>query len=434
MKYQQYLLCLIPFVILIAYIGYTEYSTYIKNHTMMSDSIEKKEIYSNKIQQQEYVGMTNNDRIHYHIEMYQLYHDGVEDRYDLRNQKIKGIPPNPKMAIQHVEKAIDLGYTKGYLVLARLYHNGIHDLPVDLEKAKKYYQHIIDNNLDYSIDAIDNMKLIVDNEIHSDRDGVLRWLNMPRIRTNSATTTNNVIEIKPDKDPDEPEHRDIRNEITSDTQNVHDHTLIKTVLESIHNLQKSTNISIPLETTVKNLRYHIGNKSDCDKKEDALKTLDTIERNHQELMAFKMKEVDLLNLLWNRIANNHEGRDDLKDNIYNQLADSVEHDNVVCSTGRFTRLLDSLNVVDENVHIKSRALINRELMDKSAMIRQELYDSCTSDEKEDIDSPSDSQVLFDFTEQLKTRIRNDFHNDYVKTKILTQDELDTELSVWINYI
>ena len=147
-----------------------------------------------------------------------------------------------------------------------------------------------------------------------------------------------------------------------------------------------------------------------------------------------MKEVDLLHLLWNRIVNNHKDKPDLKDNVYDQLADSVEHDNVVCSTGRFTRLLDSLNVVDDNVHIKSRALINRELMDKSSMIRAEMRGKCTPSEQKDLDSPNDTPFSFEFTERMKNRIRKDFYMDYVKTNVLTQDELDTELNVWINYL
>jgi hypothetical protein len=444
----EIIVCIVGLVALLGYIFYKEYVEYSKNHMMRRNANEINDIYKTMINEKnmgDISELSTDQMIQHHLEMYMLYHDGIEDKYDRNGQKIKGVHPNPTQALYHIQKAIDLGYTKGHILVGKLYQFGIHNFPIDLEKAKECYKHIVDNQLEYADNAVYNLQLIANQESSKKDNYIMKWLNIPI--GHRIVTPKHVIEeekIKNDSikivreehsdDPDQPQERVLKNDIVTDTQNVHDHTLIKTVNESILKLKKGTELTVPMEDTLKDLRTHIESKTTNDKKTDALKTLDTIERNHQELIAFKMKEVDLLHLLWNRIVNNHKDKPDLKDNVYDQLADSVEHDNVVCSTGRFTRLLDSLNVVDDNVHIKSRALINRELMDKSSMIRAEMREKCTPSEQKDLDSPNDTPFSFEFTERMKNRIRKDFYMDYVKTNVLTQDELDTELNVWINYL
>jgi hypothetical protein len=147
-----------------------------------------------------------------------------------------------------------------------------------------------------------------------------------------------------------------------------------------------------------------------------------------------MKETELLHLLWNRIVNNHNDSPDLKDNLYDQLSDSVEHDSVVCSSGRFTRLLDSLTIVDPDVTIKSKEVIHRELMDKSGMIQKRLYNECSEEDRDEIDSQETSKTSALFSEKLRNAIRDEFRCDYVDSGIMSQSELDSELSVWIQYV
>jgi hypothetical protein len=96
--------------------------------------------------------------------------------------------------------------------------------------------------------------------------------------------------------------------------------------------------------------------------------------------------------------------------------------------------LDSLNVVDDQVSIKPRSLINRELMDKSAMIRKEIYDNESEGNRKMIDSIQDNDFQKQFTEKLKHNIRTQFKDDYVQSNVLTQTELDEEVNKWIDYI
>jgi hypothetical protein len=412
------------------------YIEYKKGEELYNNTIQKVDKYNQLVTREKTPNMTNDEQILFHKNMYQLYHDGISDRYDLTQNKINGVEPNPMLAIYHLNEAIDRGYSDGYILLAKLYHYGIHNLPIDLDKASLYYQHIITSDLNDADEAIKYLATI--NKTSPGKVSSLR-ITPPSTKPRSSLAVAEKSDSVPvfSVDDDEVQDRSLPSElieIKNDTQNVHDHTLINTVKDSIRKLQTSTDMTVNVEDTLKKLRLFIQEKNETDKKSDALKTLDTIERNHQELISFKMKEVDLLNLLWNRIVNNHDNSDELKNNMYDQLADSVEHDSVICSTGRFTRLLDSLNVVDPVVTIKSRALINRELMDKSSALRTELYNKCTEDEQYELDSPTTSIFCMDFSERLKHKLREEFKKDYVDTKVLSQEELDAELSVWINYI
>jgi len=407
-----------------------------------------------------------------HMKLWNLYYNGVPDKYDLNGNRIEGSAPAPKLALYHINQAISKGYEPGYILLAKMYHFGFHDFPENKEEAKGIYTHIINNELPNIEEAIKNFQTIIDEERYSNTSN---WLNIPveNIRTsinhgNQYSTINrdehinhikkikqeqkqdrfheeSSFDIQPIK-PHNPNLIDIqlenrtnkipiRNEINNDTQNVHDSSLIRSVKQSIKNLQNSTNLSINLSDSLRNLRSFIQSKPECDRKENSLRTLDSMEKNHEPLVAFELKESDLLHLVWNRINNNHsENKNNLKDNLYDQLANGIEHDKVVCTTGRFTRVLDSLNVLDDQVSIKSRSVINRELMDKSAMIRKEMYDKESSENRKLIDSIQENSKQNEFSEQLKDNIRTQFKRDYIDSNVLTQEELDNEINQWINYI
>ena len=434
------------------YFGREIYIEYQKSDALYVNNAAMVNEYNKAIRAQQEQDMTNDELIRFHKNMYNLYHDGIADRYDLKQNKINGVAPDPRMAISHLDKAIDLGYTDGYILMGKMYHYGIHDLPVDLDKALVYYQYIVNHKLKGNNEALKNISTIKKHNHSEYYQKISKWLNLDNNNNNKRETHTktsfmkeeyNVPVIKIDREDDDDDddddgddvaYRTITPDVITDTQNVHDHTLINTVKDSIHKLQQSTDITVNIEEALQKLRGFIQSKPNTDKKNDALRTLDTIERNSQELISFNMKEVDLLNLVWNRIINNHDDSVDVKNNLFDQLANSVEHDSVVCSTGRFTRLLDTLNVVDENVNIKTRTLINREMMNQSSNIRKQLYDKCSVEEQDELDNPAVNAFSMDFNERLKTQLRTEFKQTYVDTGILSQTDLDTELNVWINYI
>jgi len=110
-----------------------------------------------------------------------------------------------------------------------------------------------------------------------------------------------------------------------------------------------------------------------------------------------------------------------------------EHGYSVCATGRFTRLVDTLNVIDEEVSIKPSYVINQEMMNKSSKIRENMLNTYSENERKELEKgTSNNQEEYD--KNLKEKIVGELKEDYVKTKILTKEKFDNEINKWINEI
>jgi len=89
-----------------------------------------------------------------------------------------------------------------------------------------------------------------------------------------------------------------------------------------------------------------------------------------------------------------------------------EHNNIVCLTGRVSRLIDVFSGI---INIKTdMTKIRSEMMSKCIKIRNNIE---TTDETE-----------------LKEAIRKQLYIDYVESNILSKSDLDNELNEWINDI
>jgi hypothetical protein len=222
----------------------------------------------------------------------------------------------------------------------------------------------------------------------------------------------------------------------NDMHNVHDSGVLGTIRKSINNLQQSTKIEIPLTSSLKGIRDLIFGLPNNDKKKDANLALDAMERSFLPLSSTNIKEVDALHLVWNRIHDNvnKDNKKALKENLMEELAECIEHDKPVCSTGRFTRILDTLNAVDPAVQIKPMYALKNEMMDKCAVIRKSLYDALPEPERVHVDGTHENEFQTNFTDKVKEQIKSQMGKDYVNTQVLTQDQLDGELNKWIDHI
>ena len=192
-----------------------------------------------------------------------------------------------------------------------------------------------------------------------------------------------------------------------------------------------------LPTSLKEVRSFLNNLPENDKRDDALKSLNRIEKNTSPFTFSDMKEVDVLNLVWNRIHSDvhADNLKSVKESLFNQLADMQEHGVTVCATGRFTRLVDTLNVIDNEVTIKPSYVINQEMMNKSSKIRENMLNSYSENESERKElEKGTSYKQEQFDQNLKEKIVENLKEDYVKTKILTQEKFDHQISKWIDNI
>ena len=149
-----------------------------------------------------------------------------------------------------------------------------------------------------------------------------------------------------------------------------------------------------------------------------------------------MKEIELLNLVWNRIHDdcNKDNIDNLKENLTNELSESIEYGLPVCATGRFNRIIDTLNKVDPLVNIVPTNAINQEMMTNAAKIREEVLKEYSDKDKELIDSTEPNLIQEQFETHFKDKIRKTFKETYVDKQILTQNKMDSLIEKWIDYI
>ena len=421
------------------------------------------------------------NKIQYHTKLYNLYYSGVPDKYDNDGNKIKGIEPNSVKVIKHLRKIIKYSPKSQIdsikLDLAKLYHFGMHKFQPQLKVAKKLYKSIILSckNEDVHVQTEDLLER-VNKDIRENH--VYKWLNLKQPKKKSdiiGSYTENTYEklnIEKNNNFDNPtelintddmfdnifdntfqiieilprpqpiiEQRETINIPTippirrNDPQNTHNSQVLSTAINSINNLKKSTKMERNLPTSLKEIRKFLKNMPKNDKRDDSLKSLNRIEKNTSPFTFSDMKEVNVLNLIWNRIHSDvhKDNLDTVKESLYNQLADMQEHGYSVCATGRFTRLVDTLNVIDEEVSIKPSYVINQEMMNKSSKIRENILNTYSENEREELEKGiSNKQEEYD--KNLKEKIVKELKEDYVKTKILTQEKFDNQINKWINEI
>jgi len=441
---------------------------------------------------------SNLGKIQNHKKLYELYYSGMHDKYDNNGNKVKGIEPNSNKTIKHLKKIIEYSPKSeidlAKLDLAKLYHFGMHKFQPKFQIAKKLYESIISNCINKEV-LIETKELLerINKDIHDKR--VYKWLNLKEPKNengilgsygdntysklnveqtahifdnptelinpenifdnptklinteNIFDNTFQVIEFETQPVPVQiirqretieipivPRIRN-RDNNRNDPQNTHNSQVLSTAINSINNLKKSTKMKKDLSTSLKEIRQFLKDKSKNDKRNDALKSLNRIEKNTSPFSFSDMKEVSVLNLVWNRIHSDihKDNLDIVKESLYNQLADMQEHGFSVCATGRFTRLIDTLNIIDKEVSIKPSYVINQEMMVKSSKIRKDMLNTYSEGERKELEKgTSNNQEEYD--KKLKERIVEELDKDYVKTNILTKTKFDNEINKWINEI
>jgi hypothetical protein len=402
--------------------------------------------------------------IGYYLSLKDLYYGGIPDKYDLHGNKIRGIPPNPQLAIHYLQLAIQQGYQLGWIDLGRMYHYGFYNFPSNLEQAMSIYQWVMYHCLDPQL-VQQATQLFQEVSDEHQRIHTHRWLNLPYTTSFKPLPTRYEMSQKTIKRPlvpimatgpnfqDQQEidinqlfrategvtHQPINvptetPRIQNDMHNVHDHSVIATIKQSLDRLSHETTMTRDKTQSLAEIRQHLNSQPPTDKTRDALMALDTIERSYLPITWTDLSESDVLSLVWNRMNSDlhHDNLNNLKDTMVEELASCIEHDKPVCATGRLTRMVDTLNAVDQSVNIKPTYAVNEEMMTVAAKLRQETYDHLTEKEKVDVDSLAPNDFQKQWTQQLKDQIVTRLQNDYVKSDLMTQTAFETETKKWID--
>ena len=394
--------------------------------------------------------------------LFQKYYKGIDSTYDLDGNNVPGIEPNFQKALYHLDLIIkgSDGTSDDVLQLAEIYHQGMHNLKPDLEKALKVYTDILNNvgeseiiekayggiNDINKIKALKWLNLPIDHDPNKPNNlnepaiirviGEAELINEPEIielLDNEQFNINLAIQLNNEVN--------IINTITkkrgvkqyNDTQNTHDSQVLSTIRHSLKNLKKETPLNISSIETLHQIRNYLNNKPNNAKKVDAVKSLNKISSTTHILSNSEMTEIEGLQLVWNRIHQpiHKDNLENLKNTLFNELTEMQIHGNDVCSTGRFDRIIDTLNVVDPLVKIRPTHAINEEMMNKSAIIRNELL--VNRENRNELERGTASNQT-EFDQELKNNIINELTHDYVDTNILTPKQFKNELNKWIDHI
>ncbi len=400
-------------------------------------------------------------------ELYELYFKGVPDTFDIHGIRIPGVEPDAKKAIGYLRQLIQSpqGTKKDILNLAKLYHQGMHKFEPDLDRAEEVYNSLAN---DKSINE-DIWQQVMEglSDIHTIR--VYDWLNIPLPGTeNELTDTDlpdeitgdvivdntafNINQIIAAQDALEEQRQLERAQAAvagieietdrgtkgyNDPQNTHDSQVLSTIRVSLDKLKESPQQKNS-QICLREVRSFLQTLPDSDKKKAAFDSLSAIQNiNSVVTGAGGEHELDALALVWNRIHDparfDTTIAQNLRETMFDELADMQEHGATVCSTGRITRLIDTLNGVDEEVIIKPTYAINEEMMNKSSSIRDRLLEEQPEGDRDHLEAGTHARQE-EFDQKLKDTIIMELKKDYVDTKILTQSKFNTEIKKWIDFI
>lgn len=222
----------------------------------------------------------------------------------------------------------------------------------------------------------------------------------------------------------------------NNSQNVHDSGVAHTVKKSVEKIAKTTPITTEVETALHEVKMLINTSSISDsKKKDALSVLERIAKTNGYVSTMKMDEKNVLNLVWNRINNpkNALQRDNLQDSLVNELAECVEHGTIVCTQGRASRLVDTLNMVDPEVKIRDDNTLRQEMLMKAAKVRNDVYSLLSDRDKETVNqSLENNETISKYEANVKHEIKKQLEKEYVDGNLMTKNKFETEINSWIN--
>ncbi len=150
--------------------------------------------------------------------------------------------------------------------------------------------------------------------------------------------------------------------ITSDKQNVHDHSIVQGISKSLNAMTSGTDAREDVTM------YILESDASPAAKSDALAVLDTFgDSQHSTL---EVSENAALNKVWARIQSlDNEKKRDASDILVSQLASGVESGRVVCSTGKIARVVSTFDGLGNEPAIKPMWAVREELGTLASRIR-----------------------------------------------------------------
>ncbi|KAL4853180.1 hypothetical protein ACK3TF_005795 [Chlorella vulgaris] len=390
-------------------------------------------------------------------------HYGVRERYTSTGELVQGVPPQPELAVRMYDELLRRGENV-FGDYARLLEYGTPgmDTGIDAGGALKMYteQYRRTPGLRERYDILECMERVSGGSpvYRSERTNLARKiLGLPTQRPARATTQKpgnqqagkKVTTPQPVRTTGEDiwqfpldGHRapDDPTRIRSDAHNAHDTGVTRTVKTSIEKLQGAVG-TVDQTVAARQVRELIlAADVPTEKRARAIQALDAIERNNHTLGTVNMTETAILGLVWGRL--NHEdnlgNREALRENLVDELSESIEHGKPVCAMGRLSRVLGTLNGVDALVDIKPKWALSQEMINKAGAMFKDKVTRLPEADRAAVQAlqPTEEQeqAYERVMNEAKADIRDELRRSYVSTGIMTNEAFEVETSKWIDHI
>lgn len=387
-----------------------------------------------------------------------------------------GHVPDGRKAIKYFVKALECGYEDAVIEIGKIYQYGLHPhyLPDKLTAGKIY------NRVAYDQRFTDKMRAICSK--HSKDISMLGYQdldNIPEVGREYFTLpytivedvnaawesciirgveikpcTSDIVVIQPIFQQPIQINRNYRaaepdinildlipqQKIKSDSQNVHSSTVQNAVQKKLDTIQERGNITSDFERNKADFYMELERRNDitAEERDNAKKVLESLKNSVHS--RYNKTESDIFNIVWSRINNpvNRDRRGDMISVLAQNMASGVEHDAVVCSTGKVVRIVGALDGMDAEPlpELKPEWAINEEIALAASKIREEVLSKVGPTEKGAYEAiaPSETQksIANDLTNKMKDELLAKCETDYVKTGIINSEEMETKVKDYLD--
>lgn len=206
-----------------------------------------------------------------------------------------------------------------------------------------------------------------------------------------------------------------------DMQNAHDHAvtvMMKQKLANIPNSSVDRNIKLKIEESIDN-----ADMPDAEKTKAKIVLQSLSDQTHA---TFGVSEIQALQNTVTQIENHGDPvvKENLLETLAKQLASGVEHGNVVCPTGKITRIVGTLDgTIDNNTSLKTMDTVKQELYHMASSVREGMMETWTDEQQHQYnlgDSSLEQQMKQKFIESAMSTYTELGFNEKILEPIVEQ--------------
>ena len=215
--------------------------------------------------------------------------------------------------------------------------------------------------------------------------------------------------------------------VAGDPQNVHDPTVVRAMKSS---WAKVGSTSGNTDLAILELKNEMHRRLQNDKLKHALMTVERIATANEYIVFADAHEKDILASTWEKVQTtvDPELKESLLELLAGRMADGVENGLVVCAQGRASRALDVFSGVDPENSVLPAHALREELLTKAVAIRKKIVDKMSETELEKAETDGE------LARKLQKELVETARADYVEAGVLSETELQQELSQWIDSV